>query len=364
MNRILRRPMFRIGGSAGTGITSGLDKPRKQYENGDKVTQDDPQDRTQKFSPSIEQAIEFAKLAKNPRVRKELFPASGGLRPGSLPGFLTSFGLNLASATPTGSGFSGLLATGAKAAQQPFQTFQAAKLARADDEAKFAQNLFESNIQSQYDLEEQRLKNLQSSEVEYSKKQAADALGKLYQLDIDEIQSKIEGLNPDADNEQIDELNKQIGAIKKKSRADQKAIYRGSQTDEEYQRELIRDLIRAGEVLEDILVYFPDAVDIMGPGFKFPKREEGKKGGRIGVAMGSSPMMEAVVEQEKETGEVQDLSYTQLRARLPNEISNEIVMLLANSKQALLDFANIQTTQDIQSFNQQYDVNLTLPQGA
>ena len=25
MNRILKRPMFRIGGSAGTGITSGLD---------------------------------------------------------------------------------------------------------------------------------------------------------------------------------------------------------------------------------------------------------------------------------------------------------------------------------------------------
>ena len=364
MNRILRRPMFRIGGSTGTGITSGLDKPRKQYENGDKVTQDDPQDRTQKFSPNIEQALEFAKLAKNPRVRKELFPASGGLRPGSLPGFLTSFGLNLASATPTGSGFSGLLATGAKAAQQPFQTFQAAKLARADDEAKFAQDLFESNIQSQYDLEEQRLKNLQSNEVEYSKKQAADAIGQLYQTDINDLQSKIEGLDPDKDSEQIKDYNDQIADLKDKLKRDQTAIYLGSQTDQEYQRELILKLVGAGETLEDILVYFPDAVDIMGPGFKFPKREEGKKGGRIGLAMGSNPMMESVVEQEKETGEVQDLSYTQLRARLPNEVSNEIVMLLANSKQALLDFANIQTTQDIQAFNQQYDVNLTLPQGA
>ena len=101
----------------------------------------------------------------------------------------------------------------------------------------------------------------------------------------------------------------------------------------------------------------------MGPGFKFPEREEGKTGGRMGYRDGTK-MMESIVEQEKEQGEVQDLSYTQLRARLPNEISNEIVMLLANSKQALLDFANIQTTQDIQSFNQQYDVNLTLPQGA
>ena len=75
-------------------------------------------------------------------------------------------------------------------------------------------------------------------------------------------------------------------------------------------------------------------------------------------------MMEGVVEQEKQTGEVQDLSYTELRARLPQEISNDIVMLLANSKQALLDFANIQTGEDVASFNQQYDVNLTLPQGA
>ena len=28
MNRVLRRPMFRIGGSAGTGITSGLEQKR------------------------------------------------------------------------------------------------------------------------------------------------------------------------------------------------------------------------------------------------------------------------------------------------------------------------------------------------
>ena len=29
MNRVLKRPMFRIGGSAGTGITTGLDQPKK-----------------------------------------------------------------------------------------------------------------------------------------------------------------------------------------------------------------------------------------------------------------------------------------------------------------------------------------------
>ena len=360
MNRVLRRPMFRIGGSAGTGITSGLDTPKRGLVDGPgKYSQDDPQDRA--FKPSIEQALETAKLARDPRVRSILFPKAGGLRPGTLPGFLTSFGLNLASATPTGTGFGGLAATAAKAAQTPFQTFQAAKLAEAEDRGKFARDLFESDIQSQYDLEERRLKNLQSNEVEYAKKQAADAIGQIYQTDINEIQSKIDNLNPDADIEQIEDFNKQIAELKKKSKEDQKSIYLGSATDQEYQRELILKLIGAGEVLEDILKYFPNAVDIMGPGFKFP--EAAKDGGRIGYRDGTK-MMESIVEQEKEQGEVQDLSYTQLRSRLPNEISNEIVMLLANSKQALLDFANIQTTQDIQAFNQQYDVNLTLPQGA
>jgi hypothetical protein len=336
--------MFRIGGSAGTGITSGLDTPRKKFENGT-----DPYDRALKTTTRAMEDLEKFRGTQS------------GLRPGSLPGFLTQFGLNLASATPTGTGFGGLAATAAKAAQTPFQTFQAAKLAEAEDRGKFARDLFESDIQSQYDLEEQRLKNLQSNEVEYAKKQAADAIGQIYQTDINEIQSKIDNLDPGADIEQIEEFNKQIAELKKKSKEDQKSIYLGSATDQEYQRELILKLVGAGEVLEDILKYFPNAVDIMGPGFKFP--EAAKDGGRIGYRDGTK-MMESIVEQEKEQGEVQDLSYTQLRSRLPNEISNEIVMLLANSKQALLDFANIQTTQDIQSFNQQYDVNLTLPQGA
>ena len=37
MNRVLKRPMFRMGGAAGTGITSGLDTPRQQYDEGNRV---------------------------------------------------------------------------------------------------------------------------------------------------------------------------------------------------------------------------------------------------------------------------------------------------------------------------------------
>ena len=34
MNRTLKRPMFRMGGSSATGITSGLDMPRASYQSG------------------------------------------------------------------------------------------------------------------------------------------------------------------------------------------------------------------------------------------------------------------------------------------------------------------------------------------
>ena len=76
-------------------------------------------------------------------------------------------------------------------------------------------------------------------------------------------------------------------------------------------------------------------------------------------------IMTGVVEEVKETGTtnpVADLTYGELRARLPKEINNDVVNILANSKQALLDFANIRTQQDVDEFNQQYNVNLVLPQ--
>ena len=61
---------------------------------------------------------------------------------------------------------------------------------------------------------------------------------------------------------------------------------------------------------------------------------------------------------------VQKLTYEQIRSRLPQEITNDIVQLLANSAEALQDFAYIRTQQDVNQFNVKYGVNLILPQGA
>jgi hypothetical protein len=55
------------------------------------------------------------------------------------------------------------------------------------------------------------------------------------------------------------------------------------------------------------------------------------------------------------------MSFDELRARLPATITDDIVILLSQSAQALEDFATIQTQQDVDNFNTKYNVNLVLP---
>ena len=106
MNRVLKRPMFRIGGSAGTGITSGLDQPQK--------------------------------MAKGGRIEYQQ-GSTPNFQFGGVPGFLTNFGLNLLATPPQGNIFQ----TAAVAARDPFNQLQAqqtAAMKTASDRA-FAREL-------------------------------------------------------------------------------------------------------------------------------------------------------------------------------------------------------------------------------
>jgi len=71
---------------------------------------------------------------------------------------------------------------------------------------------------------------------------------------------------------------------------------------------------------------------------------------------GNKPQDATVVEKP-----VQKLSYGQLRDRLPKEITDDVVMLLSNSEEALQDFAYIRTQDDVSKFNVKYGVNLVVP---
>ena len=78
------------------------------------------------------------------------------------------------------------------------------------------------------------------------------------------------------------------------------------------------------------------------------------EGGRVAYQMGGDVNPNQQVEMPK-------IDFETLRARLPKEITDDIVRLIAVSPQALEDFATIQTQQDVNNFNIKYDVELVLP---
>jgi len=94
------------------------------------------------------------------------------------------------------------------------------------------------------------------------------------------------------------------------------------------------------------------------------------EGGRVKRAFGTpnTGSGEQIITTEAktigaETAEkpVMKLDYAQLRGRLPQEITDDVVQLLANSEEALQEFAYIQTQNDVDAFNLKYGVNLIIP---
>ena len=75
------------------------------------------------------------------------------------------------------------------------------------------------------------------------------------------------------------------------------------------------------------------------------------------VSFGANKPEDATVVEKP----VEKLSYAQLRDRLPKEVTDDVVMLLSNSEEALQDFAYIRTQDDISKFNIKYGVNLIVP---
>ena len=329
MNRTLNRPMFRIGGSAGTGITSGLNKPRQQYSSGDMV------------QSALDTTI---------RAQEALKGLTGGrspLGPGTLPGFLTQFGLNLTSQVPTGNIFQ----TAAMAAKEPFQTFQAAKLAQRDDDRRSAEDLFTTALASEYSLAEQKEKG--KGGTEFERVTRANLSNAFYDGKIKQQVQLLEN----ASAPERGAIQSQIDDLRRKRDDDYRAIISGEMSEDAFVKDIIiagvkNDIFDPAKVAEK----YPALADLLYGDTELAK------GGRVGLALGSKPdaMMPDVAKADED--QIQDLSYNELRSRLPASIDNQVVQVIANSKQALLDFANIRDQQDVDEFNKKYNVSLNIAQ--
>jgi hypothetical protein len=115
-----------------------------------------------------------------------------------------------------------------------------------------------------------------------------------------------------------------------------------------------------------LLTFLPSAAGVIA---EQDKRLGLANGGRVGFAEGSSPMQQVIPEKtiqtvgqgQTPTAEVDSLSFEQIRSRLPEEITDDVVTLLASSNAALQDFSYIRTQGDVNKFNQKYGVSLVLP---
>ena len=91
-----------------------------------------------------------------------------------------------------------------------------------------------------------------------------------------------------------------------------------------------------------------------------PKPQEAVQDRKLDTLMDVAPALEDP-NQARSMGE-KDM-YNALRRRLPKEIPDDVVRLIAYNQEAFADFANISDQSDVESFNQKYNVELVLPVG-
>ncbi len=135
--------MFRIGGSAGTGITSGLNQPQ-QMAKGGRIN----------YQQGTTPNFQFA----------------------GMPGFLTQFGLNLLSTPPQGNIFQ----TAAVAAKDPFNVLQAqqTEALKTASDRNFAREL----AQEEREFEEKQLEKKLAAQKEIAGMDTTDATKRIQDI--------------------------------------------------------------------------------------------------------------------------------------------------------------------------------------
>ena len=339
MNRTLKRPMFRMGGSTGTGITSGLDTPKRGIVDGPgKYSQ--PATDAELVQKSLSRTKEVLPILEELQGTQSPFSAAGG------PGFLTSFGLDLMSRPSRGRGLTGFLNTAAESAKGPFENLQAAQMMNRRRKGEQAADTFSNILASEYSLEEEKQKQANETSQKFERIERANLSNEFYDNKIKEKENDLLNASP----QERENVQKEINLLIEKKDDQYNSIISGKMSNDEF----VKDIIIAGvknDIFdpEKVAKKFPDLANLLYA-----------DGGRAGYNLGGQVMMPGVANAEEE--QVQDLSYNELRSRLPQSISNDVVQVISQSKQALLDFANIRDQQDVQEFNQKYNVSLNIAQ--
>ena len=399
-NRTLKRPMFRRGGSTGEGITSGLSRPG--YNRGRVVEPggyggDDP-DRFMNLTRGIEPAWKKWQEHMGPQPRST-----------NLNDFLINFGLNMASASPTGN----VLQTAAMQAKEPFGKFQERKAYEQASErgekkdfmntymtsmaemlsGESAANIYKHGDMAQKALDMQNQINAHndawSQDFTTEEKLAWERKKRNLNIQMDNFQETtgidMEFILSRAGDEGVKEIMGKFKGVLQKDETlmvkDGKPVMDSDDpTVQLTVSEYYLDPNNAGDLQLTLLKMTGQELLKMGRSLSTESTDIQRgwghaKGGRAGYVKGElveqedvniqTPQGDIAMQETVEEGvEPDQLSYEELRSRLPVEITDDVVRLLVNSAAALGDFAQIQTQQDVDNFNAKYGVNLILPSEA
>ena len=456
--------MFRMGGAA-DGITSGLDRPRQQYNQAGIVNPFDADKKVQQMEAIKPDILKMMYSKQFPdktegQVQTEVDnflsgkdnviadtntrnttnmmqstgdTATGGLtrdqiiaqaiadaqkfsgsqpqmsRNEMLARFLIPFGLDFATRTPSGN----LLSTAAASAKAPAEALIKSIDKRRDAKAEREADLFAAFLSS--GLQERKEDKKAAAERLKESKELLTLYDRTLKRNVivkaGDVYNNLDNYGP-AENKkdgrpfekievanQIKQLMGTIFELKnQESLSDEQQLelqqaetvldyLKGNKNTKIFANELLRDPNFLGDVRtvvkkvfektdkykefakdgftdqEDLLIQkeLDKAVKFYLETGTFPPEYMGGQamatGGRAGYQMGGGADMGQMPTNEP----IQKIDYETLRARLPKEITDDIVKLIASSPEALEDFATIQTQQDVVLFNQKYDVELVLP---
>ena len=347
MSRILQRPMFKRGGTTNTGIMDGFEdmntEDRVKASNGLSIEEQladkdkqistimaglDDRARVPEYDPTFDEGLAFA------RARCNIASAPGGRPITQIIGEVGQESLD---------DFAAIGQKKAEFAKEQRETDLSIQLAKLDvlqdDKKILADALDKDEFERAMEDAEGFNKIISSKDATFEQKESAfKALNFLLdfhvaeELDIterlgaqDEVVSEMaaEGKTPTSDPLEYEAL------LRKKLRSKKLPTYNFSS--------IYRELEEAAA--KEGIPYFAE-------------------GGRVEAQEGK---FMAPTEQGQSPRGSMGLTFQELRARLPREVSDEVVRLIATSEEALLDFANLETQDDIALFNQKYQSDLQLP---
>ena len=331
--KVMKRPMFRVGGptSGGTGITSGLDTPKRGLVDG-----------PGEYSKTYEE------------YRDAIGPAFQKSRTG-LENRMGSIGPMAAYSAIAGGALEDVHSIG-----DIFKAFGKPEVLQSVMGGMSAKNELQSKIDA-VDLKEATtmatlLKPKDIKDTDYDKK-----IRRIRSLTIETRNLNEANKNLEASKEGKNDFEiAKIDQIIKKNNDEIEILNKEEKL-------IISRTLSRQEVMEAFKKAY-EAKKGFPPSAKIVDEHMQSKGfysdgGRINKQMGGgfdvAPEPQAVSQEQQIQPQGED-PFQILRKRLPPEITDDIVSLIAYNKKAFTDFANIQDQDDVDLFNQRYNVQLVV----